>query len=188
MTLGQRVAVMRDGRILQADTPHRLYQHPGDLFVAAFIGSPSMNLVEAIVGGSAIRFGQFTVPLAPERTPPDGRVVLGIRPEGFQDAAFVRGLPSIEVDVEVLEDLGSDGHVFFHVDGRPITAESLEAGADAELLPGSALFTARVDPRTRARVGAKLELAVDPTRFLFFDADTGAPLATAGQPELAGAL
>jgi multiple sugar transport system ATP-binding protein len=72
MTLGQRVAVMRKGRIVQVDTPHRLYAEPRDLFVAGFIGSPSMNLVEATVEGGTVRFGQYTLPLPPERRPPDG--------------------------------------------------------------------------------------------------------------------
>ena len=90
MTLGHRVAVMRDGRIVQVDVPQRLYHSPNDLFVAAFIGSPSMNLVEATIEGDSIAFGQFRVPLAPERRPPAGvqNVVLGIRPEAFDDATF----------------------------------------------------------------------------------------------------
>ena len=106
MTLGHRVAVMRDGRVVQVDVPQRLYQAPRDLFVAAFIGSPSMNLIEATVEGDAIVFGQFRVPLDPNRRPAPGveRVVLGVRPEAFNDAAFVtKQLPRIEVAVEVLE-------------------------------------------------------------------------------------
>src|SRR4029077_13681354 len=96
MTLGQRVAVMRDGRILQADTPQRLYQEPADLFVAGFIGTPAMNLVEARVEDGAVRFGRYRVPLDPSRRPPAGteRVVLGIRPEAFEEAALAPpGLP-----------------------------------------------------------------------------------------------
>src|SRR5207248_2652168 len=111
MTLGQRVAVMQDGRIVQIDVPQRLYESPNDLFVAAFIGSPSMNFVEASIEGDTISFGQFRVPLAPERRPAPGvsNVVLGIRPETFDDAAFSHGnLPSVAVTVEVLEELGSD--------------------------------------------------------------------------------
>jgi multiple sugar transport system ATP-binding protein len=186
MTLGQRVAVMRDGRVLQVDSPQRLYQEPRDLFIAAFIGSPAMNLVEAAVDGGTLRFGQFQVPLAAERRPPEGRLILGIRPESFEDAAFAPSLPSIEVDVEVVEDLGSDAHVFFPVAAQPITAESLEAGEAAEglLADAGALFTARVDPRTAARVGRPLELAVDRSRFHFFDPASGARL-TAGAAGLA---
>ena len=90
MTLGQRVAVMRDGRIVQVDVPQRLYESPHDLFVAAFIGSPSMNLVEATIEGDAVSFGQFQIPLAPDGGPERSvsHVVLGIRPEAFDDAAF----------------------------------------------------------------------------------------------------
>src|SRR5439155_18109763 len=89
MTLGHRVAVMRDGRIVQVDVPQRLYQAPKDLFVGAFIGSPSMNLVEAALHADLIEFGQFRVPLDPVRRPARDidRVVLGIRPEVFNDAA-----------------------------------------------------------------------------------------------------
>jgi multiple sugar transport system ATP-binding protein len=181
MTLGQRVAVMRDGKILQVDPPQRLYREPRDLFVAAFIGSPAMNLVQATVDGDEVAFGRYRVPLDPARRPEAGRdrVVLGIRPEAFGDAAFATGgLPQMEVTVEVVEELGSDTHVFFQVDAPRISAEVLEATADdATLLPESqTLFTARVDPRTSAQVAARLALSVDPARFHFFDPDTGASL------------
>jgi multiple sugar transport system ATP-binding protein len=173
MTLGQRVAVMRSGKILQCAAPQELYARPDNLFIAAFIGSPAMNLVEATVEGDHLRFGQFLVPLGP---PPQGdKVVLGIRPESFEDAAFAApGLPTIRVHVDVVEDLGSDAHVFFHVDAPPVTAEVLEAAAEGGLLAESrALFTARVDARTSAKVGSTLELAVDPARFHYFDPATG---------------
>jgi multiple sugar transport system ATP-binding protein len=185
MTLGQRVAVMRDGHILQCDRPQQLYANPNNLFIAAFIGSPSMNLVEATWEDGAVRFGQYRVPLAVR--PDTGRFVLGIRPESFEDAVFAPGLPTIEVDVSVVEELGSDAHVFFQVDAPPITAEVLESAADGALLPSNqALFTARVDARCTARVGERLRLAVDPARFHFFDPDTGDRLAPAGAPKLAG--
>ena len=96
MTLGQRVAVMRDGRILQVDTPQRLYEQPKDRFVAGFIGSPAMNLVEATIDGDEVRFGQFRLPLEAGRRPVSGTqmVVLGVRPESFEDAAFSSHGPS----------------------------------------------------------------------------------------------
>ncbi len=147
MTLGQRVAVMRDGRFLQVDTPKQLYERPANLFIAAFIGSPAMNLVNATVDRSGVRFGEFHLPFADGR-PPDGvgeHVVLGIRPEVFEDAAFAPGLPTIRVRIEVLEELGSDVHIFFHVDAPPISAEILEAAAAGSLPDGRALFTARID-------------------------------------------
>jgi multiple sugar transport system ATP-binding protein len=182
MTLGQRVAVMRDGRILQLDTPQRLYGEPRDLFVAAFIGSPPMNLVDARIQSEDVVFGEFRVPLDSRRRPPAEatRVVLGMRPECLEDAEYARGPRSarIEVVVEVVEELGSDAHVFFHVDAPPIAAEALDATEeDATLLSQErALFTARVDARTKARPGARAVLAVDPARFHFFDPATGASL------------
>src|SRR5882724_6778914 len=133
MTLGQRVAVMRDGRIVQVDVPQRLYEAPRDLFVAAFIGSPSMNLVEANVDTDTVAFGQYRVPLDPVRRPARGvdRVILGIRPETFDDATFAKnGLPRVDVTVEVLEELGSDSHVFFRVAAPRVTLESRDAPDD----------------------------------------------------------
>jgi multiple sugar transport system ATP-binding protein len=181
MTLGQRVAVMRDGRIVQVDVPQRLYQSPNDLFVAAFIGSPSMNLVEATVEGDELAFGQFRVPLAPARRPPRGvgKVVLGIRPESFDDAAFAQShLPRISVTVEVLEELGSDSHVLFRVASPRVTIETRNAPDDETtiLAEHDSRFTARVNPATRAGVGAPLELALDPASFHFFDVQTGESL------------
>jgi len=178
MTLGHRVAVMRDGRIVQVDVPQRLYQSPNDLFVAAFIGSPSMNLVEATIERDEIAFGQFRVPLSLDRRPVAAArsVVLGIRPEAFDDAAFGRShLPRIEVTPDVLEELGSDSHVFFRVAAPRITFETRGEDDDETtiLAESDSRFTARVNPATTARVGEPLELAVDPASFHFFDAQTG---------------
>jgi multiple sugar transport system ATP-binding protein len=181
MTLGQRVAVMCDGRIVQVDVPQRLYQAPKDLFVGTFIGSPSMNLVEAILDGDHVSFGQFRVPLDRDRRPERGidRVVLGIRPEAFNDAAHGRpGLPRIEVAVDVLEELGSDAFVFFHVAAPRVTIESRAASEDEAslLVEEDAFFTARVEAMSSAQVGAPLQLAVDPSTFHFFDLQTGRTL------------
>jgi multiple sugar transport system ATP-binding protein len=181
MTLGHRVAVMRDGRVVQVDVPQRLYHSPNDLFVAAFIGSPSMNLVEATVDDNTIAFGQFRVPLAAGRRPPHGvnRVMLGIRPEAFDDAAFSqRHLPRIPVTIDVLEELGSDSHVFFRVAAPRVTIETRDATSDDAtiLADDDSLFTARVDPATTGRVGEALELTVDPAKFHFFDVETGGSL------------
>src|SRR5437588_6227830 len=109
MTLGQRVAVMRDGRIQQVDTPQVLYRKPANLFVAAFIGSPAMNLVDARIAGDRVEFADFRIPLSPANRPEAGvqRVVLGIRPEAFEDAAFADpSLPQLDVTVDVIEELG----------------------------------------------------------------------------------
>ncbi|HEY3578296.1 MAG TPA: sn-glycerol-3-phosphate ABC transporter ATP-binding protein UgpC [Gaiellaceae bacterium] len=178
MTLGQRVAVMRDGRIQQADTPQELYARPANLFVAAFIGSPAMNLVEAEIAGGQLRFGDYAIPLAGGSTPPDGQVIAGLRPEAFEDAAFAEpDLPRIDVKVEVVEELGADTHVLFTVAAPRVEASEVREAAgdeDAALtaVDGS-LFTARVDPGTSARPGAPLRLAVDPSRFHYFDRETG---------------
>jgi multiple sugar transport system ATP-binding protein len=183
MTLGQRVAVMKDGRILQVDTPQSLYEHPLDLFVAGFIGSPAMNLVEATVDGDHVEFGQLRVPLDPARRPGSldaGRVILGIRPETFEDATFAPpDLPTLDVTVVVLEELGSDAHVFFRVEATRVAVETVEGekddGVDLVTDHGS-LLNARVDPRTTARVGGPVRLTVDPARFHFFDPESGASL------------
>jgi multiple sugar transport system ATP-binding protein len=182
MTLGQRVAVMRDGRMQQVAEPQTLYNEPANLFVAAFIGSPSMNLVEAVVSDGAIEFAGYRIPLDPSRRPAvdDGtRVILGVRPEDFEDVAFSEsGLPRIEVSVAVLEELGSDVHVIFEVDTPRVQAEELRAAVDEEdrsLIADSetSLFNARINPRARAKAGERLQLAVQPAGFHFFDLATG---------------
>jgi len=176
MTLGRRVAVMRRGRILQVDAPQRLYHEPRNLFVAAFIGSPTMNLVEATADGDVLAFGQYRVPLSKTRRPRAGRVVAGIRPEYFEDAGFSQpGKPTLEVQPTVVEELGSEVHALFPVDAPAVTAESLDLASEkASLLPNAqSLFTARLDARTTARPGSRLRVSVDPERFHFFDPETG---------------
>ncbi|HUZ82571.1 MAG TPA: sn-glycerol-3-phosphate ABC transporter ATP-binding protein UgpC [Gaiellaceae bacterium] len=183
MTLGHRVAVMRDGRVQQVDQPQALYRAPANLFVGAFIGSPSMNLVEATIDGDEISFADLTLPLdrvcRPSRASGQ-RVILGIRPETFEDAAFAEsGLPQFDVEVSVLEELGSDAHIIFPVNAPRVDAVDLRAAReDDDVLAAdeAMLFNARVDPRTRARRGAPLRLAVDPARLHFFDPETGESL------------
>jgi multiple sugar transport system ATP-binding protein len=180
MTLGQRVAVMRDGRVLQVDTPQTLYRDPVNLFVAAFIGSPAMNLVEAALDGEVVEFGGFRIAVPPEHRPArTGRIVLGIRPESFEDAAFAdSSLPQLDATVAVLEDLGSDAHAIFPVDAPPVETEDVRpADAEEELIAGTGtVFTARVDARTATRPGETLRLSVNPAGFYYFDPDTGASL------------
>ena len=178
MTLGQRVAVMREGRIQQVDTPQVLYSRPANLFVAAFIGSPAMNLVEAEIATGELRFGGYAIPLPEHGMPPAGHVIAGIRPEAFEDAAFADpSLPQIDVDVEVVEELGADTHVIFTVDApRVDVSEVREAAGDEDaalVAVDGSLFTARVDPGTAARPGTRLRLATDPSRFHYFDPETG---------------
>ena len=182
MTLGQRVAVMRDGKIQQVDAPQRLYEEPVNTFVAAFIGSPSMNLVEARLSGDSVSFGGYTIPLGRDHRPrfaEGGRVILGIRPEAFEDAAFAPGgLPRIDVQVEVLEELGSDSHIFFPVEATMVTVEDAltdDPEDETSILAAErdrTLLVARVDARTDARVGGTATLAVDPTRLYFFSPET----------------
>jgi multiple sugar transport system ATP-binding protein len=185
MTLGQRVAVMRDGIVQQVDVPQRLYEEPVNLFVAAFIGSPSMNLVEATLHDDSVVFGDYRIPLDRDRRPPgvrDGRIVVGMRPETFEDAAFASGdLPRIDVRVDVLEELGSDAFLFFEMEAPAIQVEEAISPDEEEstLLAAARdrpLFGARVDPRTAARVGQTVSLAVDPSRFHFFAVDSGESL------------
>jgi len=191
MTLGHRVAVINEGRILQCDTPQRLYDTPENVFVAAFIGTPAMNLVEASIDGDAVVFGGFRLRLD-ERRRPEGapaNVILGIRPEAFEESAAL-GASTLEVTPAVVEELGSEAHIFFPVNAPPVTAEILERSESEEgtLLPDSkALFAARLGAETRARVGASLELVVNPARLHFFDTRTGARLPTVAAAELAAA-
>jgi multiple sugar transport system ATP-binding protein len=177
MTLGQRVAVLREGRIQQVATPQELYARPTNVFVAAFIGSPAMNLVEADIQGGALRFGDHTIPLPQGSAVPAGRVIAGIRPEAFNDAAHADpSLPRLDVRVEVVEELGADTHVMFTVAAPPVDIGEVQAAAGDEHglvdIEGS-LFTARVEPGTAARPGAALRLALDAARIHYFDPESG---------------
>ncbi|HZD79290.1 MAG TPA: sn-glycerol-3-phosphate ABC transporter ATP-binding protein UgpC [Actinomycetota bacterium] len=190
MTLGQRVAVLRDGVLQQVDTPQNLYNHPANLFVAAFIGSPPMNLVEARVEGTTVSFAGYRVPVPADLDlgPEAGRsLILGIRPSDLEDTAVWSNpdLPSIEVTADVTEELGSEVNVLFTVDAPPIATEETLAAADqaAEDAPiplvadgTRAIFCARVDARTTARPGSSVRLSLDPRRFHFFDPETGLSL------------
>ena len=185
MTLGDRVAVLRDGLLQQVDTPQRLFARPVNLFVAAFVGSPPMNLVEATVEGGAISFAGFHLPLG-ERANLSGHegrmVIVGIRPSDLEDADVwaTTGVTILDVEVDITEELGSEVNVLFTVDAPPVTSEEALAAASDEgaedilpLIAERAQFCARVDARTRAKPGERIRLAVDPSRFHFFEPDTG---------------
>src|SRR4051794_24159718 len=186
MTLGQRVAVMRDGKVQQVDAPQVLYDEPVNTFVAAFIGSPAMNLVEARLDGDSVTFGTHSIPLDRGHRPranANGEVILGIRPEAFEDIAFAsEGLPTLDVDVAILEELGSDAHVFFPIEAQQVLIEDAmtdQPEDEATLLADEkdrSLFVARVDARTDARIGTSIRLAVDPSRLYFFSPETGESL------------
>ena len=185
MTLGDRVAVLRDGLLQQVDTPQRLFARPVNLFVAAFVGSPPMNLVEGTVEGGAVSFAGFRLPLG-ERTNLSGHegrtVIVGIRPSDLEDADVwtTSGATILDVVVDITEELGSEVNVLFTVDAPPVTSEEALAAASDEgaedilpLITERAQFCARVDARTRAKPGERVRLAVDPSRFHFFEPDTG---------------
>jgi multiple sugar transport system ATP-binding protein len=182
MTLGQRVAVLRDGVLQQVDTPQTLFRRPANLFVAAFIGSPSMNLVEADVGNGFVRFADIELPLPSGRDVPAGRLIVGIRPTDFAHGASADpALPRLVVRPEVVEDLGSEAHVTFPVDAPRVVAEAVQAAVDDPADDEGALFaddqrslfTARVDGEVSIRPGSAVELAIDTNRMHFFDAATG---------------
>ena len=185
MTLGDRVAVLRDGLLQQVDTPQRLFARPVNLFVAAFVGSPPMNLVEGTVEGGAVSFAGFRLPLG-ERTNLSGHegrnVIVGIRPSDLEDADVWAASDAtiLDVEVDITEELGSEVNVLFTVDAPPVTSEEALAAASDEgaedilpLITERAQFCARVDARTRAKPGERVRLAVDPSRFHFFEPDTG---------------
>jgi multiple sugar transport system ATP-binding protein len=194
MTLGDRVCVLRDGRLQQVDTPQRLFEAPVNLFVAGFIGSPAMNFVTADLvrdGGPAVTFAgyQLQVPAQVIESKPGlaeyfgQKVILGIRPSDFEDASLrAAGSGTMRVTAGVTEELGSEIMVIFTIDAPHVEhasiAEAAEAGQDedeatAAMAGGKSLWTARVSKESRVRHGAPLDLAVD-TRYLqFFDPGSG---------------
>jgi multiple sugar transport system ATP-binding protein len=193
MTLGDRVAVLRDGLLQQVDTPQRLFGRPANLFVAAFIGSPSMNLVEASVTAGRVSFAGFTLPIPGSRDLSSfqgGTVIVGIRPSDFEDAALWArdDLPTLEVVPDVIEELGTEIHVIFGIEAPPVATEALEVAgeleAEEQLLPlgdGRATFTATLDPRSHARARQPLRLVLDPASLHFFDPATGEAIGAPGR-------
>ena len=190
MTLGQRVAVLRDGTLQQVDTPHNLFRSPANLFVAAFIGSPSMNLVDARIEGGSVRFADITLAL-PASSPLAGLerdVILGIRPTSF-DHAFTAtpDFPRLRIRPDVVEDLGDEYHVIFTVDAPRVSTDAVRAAADLSaddegklFAHDRAVFTVVVDTRQTFVSGTEVELAVDHRRLHFFDPETGLALDGAG--------
>jgi multiple sugar transport system ATP-binding protein len=167
MTMGDRVAVMRDGRLEQVDAPQALYDHPANLFVAAFIGSPAMNLLRGRLGAGFVELGGQRLVL-PDEVPAarPGDVVVGIRPE----AVFVGG--DLSMEVVLVEALGSDLLVHFRTDAPRVTISDAFDGEDDAGL--EARFTARLPPDLRVDVGDVLRLGV--SRLHLFDPETGLAL------------
>jgi multiple sugar transport system ATP-binding protein len=198
MTMGDSVAVMKKGELQQLDPPERLYDRPVNIFVAGFIGAPAMNMVEATLARSdGALFAEFAglrfcvderhrahAALAPYvgRT-----VVLGIRPESFEDAALAAGTPEdrrFTTVVDVREAMGAEVLVHFAVDAPPVLTEDTkelasDTGAEAledleeQASSQRSRFVARLGPKTQAREGERVELAVDTTALHFFDPETG---------------
>jgi multiple sugar transport system ATP-binding protein len=181
MTMGDRVAVMRDGRLQQVDIPQVLYDRPANAFVAGFIGSPAMNLLRARLGGDGamrVELGEVALPLPrsllaarPALATYAGREILvGIRPEDIEDAAFAPSAngSSLPVRVTLAEPLGAEVIAHFPLAGG---VEGVEAGSEP-VAGGSALLTARLSPRSAARSGGPLKIAIDLERIHFFDPET----------------
>jgi multiple sugar transport system ATP-binding protein len=192
MTLGQRVCVLRDGKLQQVDTPQTLYNSPVNLFVAGFIGSPAMNFTTASLvrdAGPAVVFAghRLTVPESTLAARPGlegyfGQdVVLGIRPSDFEDASLAdAGWPRMPVKVSVTEELGSEIHVIFTIDAPQVQhasiADARASEGDDEAIPladNITQWTARVASRSGIKPGSSADLAVDTSNLQFFDPTTG---------------
>jgi multiple sugar transport system ATP-binding protein len=198
MTIGDRVAVMRQGRLLQYAEPQEIYDRPCDLFVAGFVGSPPMNLIEAelsradgdyrlTIGDRQLALGEVEVEAAARLESYAGRaVVAGIRPESLEDATLIADAPAdrrLRGVATLREALGSDALVHFTVDGSHSLAShvrelahDIEDPAQLEELDRDerqAAFIGRFHPQTRVRPGAAVEVGIQPGAVTLFDADTG---------------
>jgi multiple sugar transport system ATP-binding protein len=205
MTLGTKVAVLKDGELQQVDSPQNLFDAPRNLFVATFIGSPAMNLAQAKLvrdGGPAVVFADLRLPVPTQAIAEragldryfDREVIIGIRPSSFEDAAFVQDdRPRVKADVAVSEELGSEVNVIFTVHAPPVHHDVMVAKFDkaakddveAEELVGAgeSLWTARVSPKTQARPGRSIDLAVDAASLHYFDPDTGTAIGHVAESE-----
>ncbi len=193
MTLGQRVCVLREGRLQQVDTPQALYNAPVNLFVAGGIGSPAMNFTTAKLardGGPTASFAghSLSVPdkLFEVRPGLDGYlgrdVILGVRPSDFEDAELAEpSWPRMTVPCSVTEELGSEIHVIFTIDSAPVQHASIsdarsDDGADDGAIPlagNKTLWTARVAARSSIKPGSAAALAVNTANLQFFDPASG---------------
>ena len=178
MTMGDRVAVIKDGYLQQVDTPQNLYDRPTNVFVAAFIGSPSMNLHEASLAGNTLHLGSQTLELDDatfERRPSlrgyDGKqLIVGIRPEDFDDAALETDVPPgrrLSATVSLTEALGSEIMVHFGLD-----APSVDSGDPDAVEETNADAVGRFNPRSHVREGESVEIAVATENLHFFDPQT----------------
>ena len=191
MTLGDRVAVLRSGILQQYGSPSMLYDHPVNLFVAGFIGSPSMNFVEAELAEGHLRtaFGDVNLPdesrQALESSGAERKVIMGVRPEHFEDAALVaeqdkgRGA-TFTTNVDVIESMGSDVYAHFTLDsGQASSSELAELAADsgsADTLEGGHAIVARLDAATRIKEEEQATLWFDTSKIQLFDPQSGRSL------------
>jgi multiple sugar transport system ATP-binding protein len=184
MTLGDRVAVLRDGTVQQCDTPDRLFDAPANVFVAAFMGSPPMNLVPGEARGGRLRFAGVDVALDGVRH--EGDVIVGVRPTDLPMSGpeLDAGLPRLRATLEVVERLGAESHVIFPVDAQRLSGEAAAAAdeateeGDATLLAedSRARFIARVEGRRRFEPGETVEFVIDPGTLHLFDPVSGRAL------------
>jgi multiple sugar transport system ATP-binding protein len=188
MTLGDRIVIMRGGVVQQVGPPQELYEHPRNLFVAGFIGSPSMNFLPGRVVGGGVETTIGTVPLTDRlRRALDARpatdVIIGIRPEQFEDARLVdRAGVTFTGTVDILESMGSEKFAYFTLESGAVQSEHLaELARDSgtEELGGGTQLVAALDPKTTAREGAPVELSFDPAAVHLFEPASGDNLAEA---------
>jgi len=174
MTLGDRIAVMSAGRLQQLGAPQDVYDHPANVFVAGFIGSPPMNLLQGVVRDGHVEAGDLT--FARDGLP-DGKVVVGIRPEGLRPVGETNGSPGLAVQVDVVEPLGDEVLVHGSVAARDagVQIEPEEATLLVQTSDRAAM-TVRLDPTMRPAEGSTLHLHVEPATVHLFDASTGAAL------------
>jgi multiple sugar transport system ATP-binding protein len=187
MTMGDRVAVMRAGVLQQCDRPQVLYSNPANLFVAAFIGSPAMNLFEAVLSedGQTLMLGSQSLALGPdvhEQRPGlqeyrSRKIAVGLRAEDLPIASDdTRAAASLKAKVEAIEALGSELLVHFSLDATRLSGETTGRTADEELLVAAIDIVgegvARVEPRATVQVGEVATFAVYPERLHFFDLET----------------
>jgi|TARA_B110000438_G_scaffold301860_1_gene357859 multiple sugar transport system ATP-binding protein len=190
MTMGDRVAVIRKGELQQIDTPREIYLYPKNIFVAGFIGSPSMNFVYADVkvSGNAVElsFENETIKCSGDAVNKlknvDGKqIVLGIRPEAFEDSVYAKDseyTESISIKVTLLEQLGSDSYIHFYKDIKPVQTEAIEEiladeGEDISVLGDETKFIARINPNSTVKEGEEINLSIDPSKLHFFDPESG---------------
>ncbi len=190
MTMGDRVAVIRKGELQQIDTPREIYLKPKNIFVAGFIGSPSMNFVYANVGVNKnsiqLNFGNDQIEYKGEKLGElkafeNKEIVMGIRPEAFEDGNYANASEfseSIKVSVSLLEQLGSDSYIHFYKDIKPVQTEAIEEiladeGEDISVLGDNTKFIARINPNSTVVEGKEIELKIDPSKLHFFDPETG---------------